>query len=295
MAPSSSDRRIPGTTAAWYSAVMAKGSPVVFLLPLFGLAALAALASSGSGDADEKTKPPKDEDLPPALPPHERGPAPSAVSASTATPTAPPASAPVYGPELPPSAANGAAARIVEAYPRAKPIIDLLVDTAAAVGAHPIWLANLIDFESARTWNPAKLNPNTNAVGLIQFLPSTAAELLDIPPDGHTERGHPWWTKARLADATAAMGALTARQQMAFVRAYLRRWARNGRRPLDTKHKLYMAVYHPAAISRDPHAPLTDDPKELARIRAVNTTKDGTAIDTPAKYAAMLETGRLTA
>mgnify|MGYP001583585524 CR=1 FL=1 len=185
--------------------------------------------------------------------------------------------------------------RIVEAYPKAEPIIDLLLDAAAAVGAHPVWLANLIDFESARSWSPSKKNSVSNAVGLIQFLPSTAADLLDIPPDWTTKKGYPRWKPENLKRATEMMAALDARRQMQFVRAFLRQWARYAKGPLDTKHKLYMAVYHPAAIKRDPNAFLSDDPKELAAIRAANTPKGGTPIDTPAKYSAMLEKGRLQA
>jgi|688.fasta_scaffold66076_10 hypothetical protein len=38
------------------------------------------------------------------------------------------------------------------------------------------WLANLINHESAGTFNPAIQNRNTRATGLIQFMPSTAAD-----------------------------------------------------------------------------------------------------------------------
>jgi hypothetical protein len=37
------------------------------------------------------------------------------------------------------------------------------------------WLANLINWESGGTFNPAIQNPTTKATGLIQFMPSTAS------------------------------------------------------------------------------------------------------------------------
>lgn len=43
---------------------------------------------------------------------------------------------------------------------------------ASKYGFPPQWLANLINFESAGTFNPAVKNPSTGATGLIQFMPS---------------------------------------------------------------------------------------------------------------------------
>lgn len=173
--------------------------------------------------------------------------------------------------------------KIIEAYPKSAPIIDLLLDTASAIGAHAIWLANLIDFESGHSWSPSKRNPSTGAVGLIQFIGGTAAERLGMKPEGKDKRGRPAFTKAQRTAALDEMGNLSARQQMVYVRAYLRRWAR-ARGPLNTKHKLYLAIFYPSAINRDPNAPLSDDPEELAEIRAKNN-----GIDTGAKYSAHVE------
>ena len=39
------------------------------------------------------------------------------------------------------------------------------------------WLANLINFESAGTFNPAVQNASTRATGLIQFMPKTASNM----------------------------------------------------------------------------------------------------------------------
>lgn len=39
------------------------------------------------------------------------------------------------------------------------------------------WVAAVINFETAGTWNPAAANPNSSARGLIQFLDQTAKNL----------------------------------------------------------------------------------------------------------------------
>jgi hypothetical protein len=43
---------------------------------------------------------------------------------------------------------------------------------ASKYGFPPQWLANLINFESGGTFNPAVQNPSSGATGLIQFMPS---------------------------------------------------------------------------------------------------------------------------
>jgi hypothetical protein len=64
-------------------------------------------------------------------------------------------------------------------------IAQKIVDVAESVGmGDPGWLANVIYFETARSFDPGKFNPKTEAIkagtgasGLIQFIPSTAKNL----------------------------------------------------------------------------------------------------------------------
>ncbi len=49
--------------------------------------------------------------------------------------------------------------------------VTKLGNVASKYGFPPQWLANLINFESGGTFNPAIKNPSSGATGLIQFMP----------------------------------------------------------------------------------------------------------------------------
>lgn len=55
--------------------------------------------------------------------------------------------------------------------------VTALNATAAALGVQPSWLAAVINFETAGTWDPQIRNPLSSARGLIQFLDATAKGL----------------------------------------------------------------------------------------------------------------------
>lgn len=63
-----------------------------------------------------------------------------------------------------------------DVYPMTKSDVKRLESVAHKYGFRPEWLANLINFESAGTFNPAIKN-SIGATGLIQFLKSTAEYL----------------------------------------------------------------------------------------------------------------------
>lgn len=88
---------------------------------------------------------------------------------------------------------------------------------------HPSWLMACMAFETGRTFAPNIRNPGSGAVGLIQFLPSTAR---------------------RLGTSADKLAKLTAEGQLGYVERYLSPFA--GRvRDLDD---LYMAILWPAAV-----------------------------------------------
>jgi len=100
-----------------------------------------------------------------------------------------------------------------------------LDNTAAKLGIPTDWLSKLINFESAGSWDPKIKNPISGAMGLIQFLPSTARsmgyvdaqDLVDKYPTIETQVQGP-------------------------VYDYLRALA-----PFPTEQSLYMAVFNPAS------------------------------------------------
>lgn len=91
---------------------------------------------------------------------------------------------------------------------------------------NPDFLMACMAFETGRTFDPAIRNAaGSGAVGLIQFMPSTAAAL---------------------GTSTEALAAMTAPQQLMFVEAYFKPWA--GR--LRTLSDVYMAILWPGAIGK---------------------------------------------
>ncbi|RQW04062.1 hypothetical protein EH223_08455 [candidate division KSB1 bacterium] len=96
---------------------------------------------------------------------------------------------------------------------------------AAAVGVPFDWLYRLIRFETAGTFDPLKGNPNSSAIGLLQF---TNAAARDLGYNSSQELAHSLPTfEAQVAGA---------------VIPYLKRY-----RPFPTPQSLYMSVFYPAA------------------------------------------------
>ena len=101
-----------------------------------------------------------------------------------------------------------------------------LWDVATRLGINPDYLATCISFESAGSFSPSKKNAaGSGAVGLIQFMPSTAV---------------------RLGTTATALAAMTAEQQLDYVEKYFAPF--KGR--LHTLEDLYMAILWPAGIGQ---------------------------------------------
>ena len=109
-------------------------------------------------------------------------------------------------------------------------------DVAARLRVAPRDLMAVMRFESGM--RPDAINPTTHAVGLIQFLPSTAADLLGMPH-----------TPGREARAVAAFAAMTADEQLDYVEAYLDRVL--GGRGAASLRDAYMAVLFPSAVGHE--------------------------------------------
>lgn len=137
------------------------------------------------------------------------------------------------------------AKQIVEAYPAAAPIAEQIVALSDRLGlADPASLANMIYFES--NFNPA-VKADSGASGLIQFTGPAAASL---------------------GTSTAALRAMSATAQWAYVERYLLKFAGKIREPVD----LYMAVFYPKAIGN----PSYQFPEKIVRANA--------GIRTPREY-----------
>jgi len=108
-----------------------------------------------------------------------------------------------------------------------------LAAAAAAIGIPVDWLAAVISFETAGTFSPSVKNAaGSGATGLIQFMPTTAQNLLGSA------------TKEEAIRQTAAMG--FGEQLRRMVVPYFRPYAAR----LKSLNDVYLAVFYPAFISK---------------------------------------------
>lgn len=98
-------------------------------------------------------------------------------------------------------------------------------DIAKQIGADPAHLMAIMAFESAETFSSSIRNKYSGAVGLIQFMPSTARAM---------------------GTSVAALAAMSPTQQLDMVARYFLPY--RGR--LKTLSDMYMAVLWPAAVGK---------------------------------------------
>ena len=138
-----------------------------------------------------------------------------------------------------------------------------VIEIARRLGTDPNFLMAIMSFETGGTFSPSILNAaGSGAVGLIQFLPSTARNL------GTT------------AEALARM---TAEEQLDFVERYFTPFA--GR--LRTLEDAYMAVLFPVAVGKGSSFVLFSSPSRAYELnKGLDSNKDGHV--TVAEAAAMV-------
>ena len=111
---------------------------------------------------------------------------------------------------------------------------------AARLGSDPAlpdWIMSVIAFETGGTFDPAQKNlAGSGAVGLIQFMPSTAAHLLGLDPNRRAHR----------EEASERFAAMDPLRQLDFVEKYFQPYA--GR--LNSLSDVYMSVLYPAAVGK---------------------------------------------
>jgi hypothetical protein len=103
--------------------------------------------------------------------------------------------------------------------------VDTVKYYSSQLGINPNWLMAIMYFESARTFRPNIQNTTTNATGLIQFMPSTAAEL------------------GTSVDALKQMSAV---EQLEYVYYYYDRY----RSKLNSYVDLYLVTFFPRAVGK---------------------------------------------
>ena len=107
-----------------------------------------------------------------------------------------------------------------------------MINAALNIGIAPEWLASIIQFESGGSFSPSKENAaGSGAVGLIQFMPSTAQGLLGTSTP---------------QEATAQMKAMSFAQQLEYVKKYFAPYVGK----LQSLEDTYLAVFYPAFIGK---------------------------------------------
>lgn len=108
-----------------------------------------------------------------------------------------------------------------------KEFTDKIISISDDLAIDPNWLMFIINFETGGSFSPREQNPDTQATGLIQFLPSTAT-----------------W----LGTSIPALIAMTNVEQLDYVYEYLKRRQKEYGR-FSTYHDLYLSVFYPKAIN----------------------------------------------
>lgn len=133
---------------------------------------------------------------------------------------------------------------------------DMVRRIGARLAINPDFLMSCMAFETGRTFDPAIRNAaGSGAIGLIQFMPSTAAAL---------------------GTSTEALAALSACQQLVYVENYFRPWKNR----LKTLSDVYMAILWPGAIGKAEEWVLFSEsdkthPKRYIQNRGLDWNEDG--------------------
>ncbi|GLK89291.1 transglycosylase SLT domain-containing protein [Pseudomonas turukhanskensis] len=155
-----------------------------------------------------------------------------------------------------------------------KPFRDRVIGMSTTLGVDPNFLMACMAFESGETFSPSIKNAaGSGAVGLIQFMPSTAQAL------GTTSQ---------------QLAAMSAVKQLDFVEKYF--LPRAGK--LKSLEDVYMAILWPVAIGKPLDFVLFDKsdpqhPKRYIQNAGLDFNRDGkiTKAETAAKVRAKLEKG----
>ena len=145
-------------------------------------------------------------------------------------------------PEYNPFAGGSTSADIMEAYGDSgmtQKLADKVEEVANNLGMDPAFLANAMFFESAYTFDPSVIQPDSGAVGLIQFIPSTAESL------GVT---------------TEELAGMSAVDQMDKVQEYfeLERVGGQMEGKIWTQEDVFMGIYFPKAMGKGPDYSIYD-------------------------------------
>ena len=126
-----------------------------------------------------------------------------------------------------------------------------VIDISQKLKIKPDYLMACIAFESAETFSPSVRNPYSKAVGLIQFLESTANDL---------------------GTSTKELAQMTALKQLDYVEKYFKSYSGK----LTSVEDVYMVIFYPKAVGKsDEYVISTKGNKIYDQNDKLDTNKDG--------------------
>lgn len=128
---------------------------------------------------------------------------------------------------------------------------ERVIKIASELGTNPNFLMAVMSFETGETFSPSIRNPQSGAVGLIQFMRDTAKGL------GTTQQ---------------ALAEMTAEDQLDFVAKHFKRF----KGKLKTIEDTYMAVLFPVAVGKGAaHVLFTKPSKRYSQNSGLDINRDG--------------------
>ena len=145
---------------------------------------------------------------------------------------------------------------------KSKEFLSKLALICKRIDINPDWLATCISFETAKTFSPSIRNKFSKAVGLIQFMPTTAR---------------------RLGTTAEALAAMSDVEQLDWVYQYMSPF--KGR--LRSLEATYLAIFTPSLIGKPLDATAyTKDQIAYAQNKGFDLNKDG--VITPREITAII-------
>lgn len=153
---------------------------------------------------------------------------------------------------------------------------EYFLDICAKLEIPPDFLMACMAFESGETFSPSITNAaGSKAVGLLQFMPTTAAAL---------------------GTSTKALEGMTVMEQLCYVEKYFKPY----KGKLRTLSDVYMAILWPAAVGKPEDYILFDqtdvkNPKRYMQNKGLDFNKDGLVVksETAKKIEEKLKKGKL--
>ena len=126
-----------------------------------------------------------------------------------------------------------------------------VIQISSDLGCDPSHLMSAMAFETGETFSPSVRNKQSGATGLIQFMPSTAKSL---------------------GTTTTSLAAMTAVDQLDFVRKYLSPFKNR----MNTVSDVYMTILFPVAVGKpEAHVLFKKPSKQYDQNKGLDANKDG--------------------